>query len=66
MPMRMKLTGSGVGAGCASASMCTSISTQYRFSAVSAFVVDAATQSVNSDLDKHGSIDQYKHDSKDY
>jgi hypothetical protein len=31
---------------------CTSISTQYRISAVPAFAVDAATSSVNQDLDR--------------
>lgn len=31
---------------------CTSISTQYRIRAIPAFVVDAATESVNSDLDR--------------
>ncbi len=32
---------------------CSSISTQYRIKAIPAFVVDTATQSVNSTLDKH-------------
>ena len=32
---------------------CTSISTQYRIKAIPAFVVDAATHSVNSNLDKN-------------
>jgi hypothetical protein len=32
---------------------CSSISTQYRIKAIPAFVVDAATQSINSTLDKH-------------
>jgi hypothetical protein len=31
---------------------CTSISTQYRIKAVPAFVVDAATHSINEVLDK--------------
>jgi hypothetical protein len=49
--------------------MCTSISTQYKFKAVPAFVVDAATQSANAELDRHGTVDPYRrsaHDSKDY
>jgi hypothetical protein len=33
---------------------CTSISTQYRVKAIPAFVVDAATESVNIDLDRSG------------
>ena len=33
---------------------CTSISTQYRIKAIPAFVVDAATESVNKDLDRSG------------
>ena len=47
---------------------CTSISTQYKFKAIPAFVVDAATQSVNSDLDKHGTTDLYnnKHGTSQY
>lgn len=38
---------------------CTAISTQYKFKAVPAFVVDTATHSVNSDLDSHGT-NQYQ------
>ena len=33
---------------------CTAISTQYRIKAIPAFVVDAATESVNKDLDRGG------------
>jgi hypothetical protein len=33
---------------------CSSISTQYRIKAIPAFVVDAATESVNKDLDRSG------------
>jgi hypothetical protein len=33
---------------------CSALSTQYRFSAIPAFVVDTATQSVNTPLEKAG------------
>ena len=39
---------------------CTSISTQYRFAAIPAFVVDVETQSLNQELDVNpGNVDDY-------